>query len=464
MASPFPLVYIAGLVQPVVSPLDDGLSPLSNIVESAWEISTRVSSFSAISWNIPQEGISTSVAISWNADARILATQSFVTLGLPAPVVRPMDQNYLIPGSAWNVDKRSASVSQSSSWRVINRILGRKPVNWNVLDTEVSRVSSSFNTLLRIYKPGVTLEEFPAAINQPVVHAIDYNQFLPSPTSTWNMNLRKTALQPARWNTFLVTRTQIPIAFNTNGILVSPQIASSWILRSPVVSERQSTWGLDYRLPLKIASSWEVEDRVTIRQSTSWRVFNKVSPQVTSAWALTLRIPRLGKSSWQYLETIRDQRLITWNVLLRTVVKDWQLVSNSPGGISTSVVHPIDIGTPALARTPNYGLPAPVVYPLDESFYSGYGYSPLPGISWRLGVNPVGRVTSQIAVSWNTLLIAGPKVVSSWSLDGRTSVLLPLRFNVLNNSVQQAIIQWNVGRPLQGVLRQTAVDRTDWAM
>jgi len=468
MPSPFPLIYVPGLVQPVVAPLDDGLNLVSTVVVSQWEVDSRTSASFAMSWNIKQEGVTTTGAIAWNTEARIFATQPFTVLGITTPVVRPIDQMYLVPGTAWNVDNRIVSTLKSSSWRVIDRIsVITKSITWNVLNREVAQRASSFNTLFRIYKPGVVLEEFPVAILQPIVHAIDYNQFLPSPFSTWNVLNRTPKQVPAKWNTLFTIRVQQPVAFNDNGILVVVQGASSWFLKAPVVKQQAANWNLVDRRPALGRATWQLLTTIPAQRATSWRVFNKVNPSVAVAWAMQLRTPVTKKSTWQYLETSRTSSAISFNVLHYVVDRDWQLLSNSPGGIVSSVVHPIDIGTPALQRTPNYGLCQPVVYPIDygSTVYPGYGYSPAPGIAWRLGINPAGRVVVQVASKWNLFIIVKPTGQIAWNLQSRTSPVQNIvAYNVLGFRSDQAIIEWNIGKTAQGELRQTAIDRTDWAM
>lgn len=458
------LIFYPGICLPVVSPIEDGLNLVSNIVQSSWQTDARTTTQDAFSWIITQQGVSSFQAASWNAITRIPVSTFSYALGICAPVVHPIDQRAIIPGSTWNVDRRTFS-SKATSWKVLITLPSRKSLAWQVLNRVPSSKASSFNTLFRVLKPGVTYETYAPGITLPVVHAIDFAQSLPNPMSTWNLAKRVNLTKPLKFNTFITVKPQQRSLFNTTCIHVSPQLAAQWELKQLVSPKLPSSWALVDRRFADGRFTWLYNARISGSKAASWRLLNKVSPRVASSWALVQRLSPRQASSWMLLDRRYPQSKLAWNVLLHVVDRPWVLLANSPGSIATSVVHPIDVGTPATQPYPAQGLAAPVVLPIDWDFYPGYGYTPAPQAQWRVGINPAGRVMPQQAIAWRTLISVKPQQQITWNLVGRSSTTSRIFFNVLIKvTTTVPVVQWNVGKPLQGGIRQTAIDRTDWAM
>ena len=154
---------------------------------------------------------------------------------------------------------------------------------------------------------------------------------------------------------------------------------------------------------------------------------------------------------------------IRFNDLFRFPVRKWQLQIASPGNISTGIVHPIDTPNPNLQPRVYKGLAEPVVSPIDISNYPGDGQIGLPGITFRVGLNPSGRVQCQCQIEFRDLNHTHNSVSIQWNLVERYAMQKPLLFNVYNSVVNSTIMEWNIGAWVPSHIRQTAQVRTDFA-
>lgn len=481
-----PLVYSPGICQPVVSPIDDGANPVSNVADIAWQTDQTISAFKAFQWNIPQTGVTVQGALAWNAYLRVETVIPFIAFGLARPVVMPIDQyggisadfnetppnieiTNKVPGSAWSVDFRTDN-TQASSWKVMKTNSAFRRALWNIRVPVTAYQRSLFNTLFRVYKPGTSVEELTFGVVQQTVHPIDYGLANPSPTSSWNLNERLQLKERSTWMMRIAEVIREPIAFNTNGILVSTSYAMSWMTMAKVSPVARSTWNLFYRVPTaRRASSWMLRFAVSPQESIHWRLFNKVTQTGATTWNLIRRPAAKVVSEWMLLTREHStagqpEEVSTWNVYDAVVRRTWNLLPVSPGSISTSVVHPIDVRTPNFQPFNYYGgICNPVVMPIDYDNWPGYGWYGFAGIQWRVPIyHLTGGSAPQGQILWNVYRPVKDTPKIAWNLVGRTGKQVLSLYNVLNHVAAQAIIEWIVGKPLAGQIFQTSIDRTDF--
>lgn len=223
------------------------------------------------------------------------------------------------------------------------------------------------------------------------------------------------------------------------------------------------SWDTVGRLNARKASSWELRSSVVAEKTAEWRVTDKVSNAAASSWNVSYRIIKQKPVRFNDLLEVPTFSDTRFNTLFRTVVRDWHLVPDSPGNIDTAVVHPISYTGPAGRRLLNYGLDRPVVYPLDNQDYPGYGQVPEPGIAWRTGLDPDGRVVCQQDCEFNDLTDARCQERTEWNTIQRFARDETCLFNSLNQVTVSTIIEWNIGQGIASHIRQTAQIRQDFA-
>lgn len=458
--NPSALFFVPGILLPVVNPINDGFNLVSNVAESSWNIVFRASASVATSWNITGMGVTTTGAIAWNVTQRTEAVQLFGAYGLDRPVVFPIRYNPYIPAVAWNLDRRTFAV-QATSWNIIDRKNSNKVIAWNIYNIIFKDSPVSWNVLRRVYVPGVSLELYPGLL-QPVVHPIDMTTTLPAPNIAWNLAQRVRPSKVVKWNVLFATKALQRSSFNTLATHVTSTIAASWNLLGKVIQTGQISWALQERYNKLRAVNWNVRIPAIAQKATSWKVFGKVTNTFASSWALIQRPFARQRVTWNTFEHVSSYVSSYWGLTQRVAVIRWQLIPTSPGSIATSVVHPIDVINPGMVPVFQYGLSSPVVHPIDWTFQTGFGSVPYPQIAWRLGINPAGRVTKQGAISWNLYNKVVRSYVISWNMVGRSSSSVNVLFNTLTNGTSTVRVTWIVGSPLQGQIRQTVIDRTDF--
>jgi hypothetical protein len=460
------LVFSPGICLPIPSPIDSGVGAVSNVVVSSWGLLQTVSATSASSWNVTGYGISATQQSAWNAELRINAVGPFIFYGLSRPVVYPMDDHNFVPGMAWRTNYRTAS-TYPSSWKTIYRTKATRSVSWETRYRTLAQKAMSYRVLMRIYKPGQANEELNDGILQRVVHAISSGVMPVSPGSAWALAQRRAVRETSRFNTLISAKTTKSSKFNTQGILVTPQKAAAWTLLKKVSPTQRSTWTLYRRTTATRKTTWRALNNRSVFVASTWRFIDpagKVTPQVASSWLLKSRIKPVQRSTWQLKEHVSADQASAWRSLMPVHVIDWHLTANSPGNIGTPIVHPIDFSTPAAQLPPEQTwISIRTVHPISFSLYNGYGFTASPGSTWLLGINPNGRVTSSVASSWEAMNKVSPKKKSTWNAVGRISATTVAAYNQRNSVKTTAIMEWNVGLIIQGQIRQTAIDRTDFS-
>jgi hypothetical protein len=215
------------------------------------------------------------------------------------------------------------------------------------------------------------------------------------------------------------------------------------------MSKRSLSWNLRYATYVQKSVAWRLIDHISITRSVQWNLSSRLSPKKLSTWNV--------KSSAKSLKSI------SWKNYFRVMIRDWQLVSSSPGNISTGIVRPIDILTAAGQLMPQKGLDEPIVSPISNALYSGYGYNANPGIQWRVGINPNGRVSASVRCTFNVYDKVSNSAKIQWGVIGRTNVKITSLFNIYNEISELAVVEWNIGSGVSGFIRQTSQTRTDFA-
>lgn len=455
------LLYYPGVSHPVVFPIEDGTNHVSVVFRSSWNLLYSISIDKSISWDITGVGVTVTDASSWNIYQRIEFISAFSTSGIVRPVVFPVDSDEYIPSVRWNSESRF-SVIKKTSWKIFARDSIQKKFQWNIRISAIVQRNLSWKVLKRIYVPGVSIEEF-LQLDLPVVHPISFHAYSPSPAITWNINYRIKLQKRTTWNLLFRTSIKVKTAWNTLCNIITKIGASAWNTTAFVIIRKASAWALQSRISLKKPVKWNLKFAIAIDKSIAWKIHNNIVKTIASAWNINRRLLVNKRSSWNLLERNALKKNFSWVVLKKVVVYNWTLTSNSPGNISSAIVHPIDIRTPGLQPYPYQGLSTLVVSPIDYNNYRGYGYSSGPGITWRLGINPNGPVVVRDASAWNILNRVTIRKHSSWNMVGRSDISYKVLYNVLNSVSLRASFSWNTGSPLQGQIRQTVIDRTDFA-
>lgn len=454
------LVFTPGICLPVVSPITDGLNPVSNVIISEWETLGQVVLQKPITWDIIAYQISASQALAWNSTQRVEVVPTFGFGGLLQPVVHPITERYYTPAFAWNEEFRSGA-TQAIKWNTTTTYSKNLPSKWQTLfRVNFTQKAIAWNTLLRVYVPGVAGGTY-LQIDMPTVHPISFYS-TPTHTMAWNVVQNLKLKQGIRWNTLFATKTTKQTAWNTLAIHVTTTQATTWFTYGKVSPTVRSTWTTFARINGKKKILWNTKQAIVAQKAAHWNVYDPVSKSQAVAWTLYQKIAEKPVFKWNVFTTRESVVKTSWNTLQAIHVLRPQYLSASPGSIVSSVVHPIDVGTPALMPYPYQGLASPVVHPIDYNPYSGYGFYPQPEFAWRLGINPNGRVVSQQATAWNVYRPVDPKLAVAWNTVGRSNSQQKMQWNVRTTSAAQVIMEWIVGQPVARGIRQTAVDRTDF--
>lgn len=194
-------LFSPGVGRVVVSPIDDGVSAVSTVLVTRFNVVDRVTTATrAFSWKIKAQGISTQKAFAFNARKRMSVYPQYIKYGMDHPVVWPIDKATLIPGIAWSIDNRF-SAKVKFSWKVIDRISSKKKIYFNVRIIRHTNHAFSWNALLKVSKPGVTANpSWHNRVLAPTTHPIDNASHKVSSYMQFNTAKRISRSQAMRFN------------------------------------------------------------------------------------------------------------------------------------------------------------------------------------------------------------------------------------------------------------------------
>lgn len=452
------LIFYPGILHPVVSPINDGINSVSTTKPVVWNTLSRLSPQQSVAWKIIAYGISASIEIQWDTEQRIDKVGAFISYGIDRPIVYPIDIKSLIPQIAWNISNRK-SVIKSISWEITQRRASHKSVKWDVYNYEFANTTTSWNVLNRVYKPGVTVGRWINQLVEPIVKPITTANTSVNPSIQWKLNQRLPVFEPVKFNVRNARVVQKTINWNTQAIAVTKQVATAWITKKKIDPQVATSWHLNTRYFLKKPIAWHDNASVVIHKAVQWRITNHVTIQESIKWNTNGFIAKQFSMRWRIHSLVKAKAVTQWRVLFRIILKQWSLVSNSPGNISSGIVHPIDIGNPASQPKSVKGLSEPIVQPIDNSYYSSYGQTPQPGIQWRVGVLSVTAIQQ---TQWDILIRVNSKKETTWALSKRLMLQYRTWFNVYNSVVNRVTMEWNIGMGVSSHIRQTSQVRTDF--
>lgn len=457
MSSP---LFFPGLVRTIISPIDDGVNLVTTTTSTAFNVAQQITPQKSVSWKIIAYGISSSVAVAFSVHSRVQVKGAVFDPGLVRPIVWPIDVADFIPQSAWTVDSRLSS-SKPASWRVIQRRSARKAAAFDVYNYEFADKVVNWRVLERVYKPGVTVGFWVNEMVTQIVHPLSEQNFSPTPKVQWHLNQRIKLAAKVRFNVHVPASVQKRTTWNTEGLTVSKQIGVSWNLRKIVSPKVTSRWHLPSRIFAKKKTSWSVNNPASASKAVRWRYLDKVVKPGAVKWNVSTRRNKPIQSRWNTLSRYRDFHQTQFRVLFRTALKTWKLTPTVQSVMIRPIVWPVDIQFPLVPPIPYRGIVRPVVFPLSYPFYAGQQAG--PGITWRTGINPNGRVNTTKAVTFNVHVPVVSRKSSAWTTIGRRNFTVLSQFNIYNLVSGRAIIEWNTSAGLSGFIRQTAQQRTDFA-
>lgn len=224
----------------------------------------------------------------------------------------------------------------------------------------------------------------------------------------------------------------------------------------------RSTWTEVGRIRSDTRVTWNYRDSVVAQKQFRFRDFGFVTKQRAFAFELGKRFSVFKQSRFKTLANARCFSTSRFNTLFKVAVRDWSLQSASPGAITTGIVHPIDFISPA-ARQTYFGLTRSVVYPVDYQFNTTIGQVPAPGIQWRTGINPSGRVTCTKSMRFNANNTVVSRKSSAFNINKRYAKTQVMLFNVYNEVTKDMITSWIIGPRTPSHIRLMAQKRTDFA-
>jgi len=224
----------------------------------------------------------------------------------------------------------------------------------------------------------------------------------------------------------------------------------------------RSTWTEVGRIKSDVRISWNYRDSVVSQKQFRFKDLGFVTKQRAFSFELGRRLSVFKQSRFRTLANTRCFSTSRFNTLFKVVVRDWSLQSASPGAITTGIVHPIDFIYPS-ARHTYFGLARTIVYPVDYQFNTTTGQTAVPGIQWRTGINPSGRVTCTKSMLFNANNTVVSRKSSAFGVNKRNTKTKPMLFNVYNEVTNSITISWVVGPKTPGRIRLMAQKRTDFA-
>ncbi len=452
--------FYPGIVRLIVSPIDDGLNLVSTTTSTLYNVSQRVSPQASSSWKIIAYGISSSVASAFSIHSRVHVKGTFTDTGIVRPVVWPLDVKSFIPQSSWDVVFRKSSY-HSSQWKISQRRSSRKASSFSIYDYGFASRAASWRVLGRVRKPGVTVGFWVNEIVTDVVHPLSVSNFSPVPKIQWELNQRVKPSVKIRFNIRVPANATRTVAWNTDGLPVTKQIAATYNLKKQVSPKASSYWRLPSRRAAKRSVSWEVRIHASSSKAIKWRYLDKVTKTNAVRWNAATRRNKPVVSRWHDLSRYGSFSRILFRALNRIVLKTWSLSPTIQSILVRPVVWPVDIQYPLVPPSPYRGIVRTVVFPLSYPFFAGLNAS--PGITWRTGINPNGRVSATKAAQFNVHDAVVSRNSSAWTTVGRRNFTIASQFNTYNLVKGSTIIEWNTGAAASGFIRQTSQQRTDFA-
>lgn len=220
-------IFSPGIGRVVVSPIDDAENSVSTIFVYQWNVIDRISVGLGTTWRILAQGISTQQASAFNVRKRMHVIGNIVKYGIGHPTVWPIDESVFIPAISWNVDKR-ATVTKSSAWNVSARKSSSHKMAFNAYATLHAHSDMQWRVLFKVRKPGFIVETWVNQISQLVSHPVDLADYQTQPFSQFNVARRLSIKKAIRFSTHVKTTTRGIFLFNTNGIVVTCQMPSTW--------------------------------------------------------------------------------------------------------------------------------------------------------------------------------------------------------------------------------------------
>ena len=455
-------VFYPGVVIPVVSPISDGLNPVSTVMTVDWNVSTRISTTKTFQWDIPQYRISATKAAEFNTKTRIHKVTGFESVGLVRPISWPFVYYSFVPAISWDADGR-ISTTKNFSWDNKTRISSKKAIQFNILNYLFASEKFRFNDLKAVYVPGYVPPTWHNQVAQPVTHPISDATGQAASYFEWNVKYRTHTSKTSRFNTRFATKVQKAFAFNDLALAVICQKAIEFHTYGEVNPELASSWHMGKRFYARRATAWETRHTLSKQLATQWRVTNPVTKQLAFQYKTVQRLKLYKSAKFNFYKLTRARLPVEFHTLLHVVVRDWHLQSNSPSFLTTGIVHPIDYSNRSGITTVLKGLCEPVVQPLDASVYPGSGQTATPGIQFRVGINPSGRVQCQQAIEFNDLGDVKVRQQSTWNLVDRMGKAILVSFSIYNYVVADMPTSWVTGAGTSSQIRQTAQVRTDFS-
>lgn len=377
------LVFYPGILLPVVSPLIGGTNLVSAGAVSTFNVLETITTTATSSWNT-RAIVGPSVTSTFNTRGNVIVITPFQASGyLPRPVPWPIDYARLIPSYTWNVYDLVQS-SKLSSFAVVQTRNAQKLSTFNVSSSNVhGSVSSSFN-LRSLVQAG------------------------PLNGSAWNVKKTVTPAKSVRFNTRISAVVQQLSGFNTNGILVTPNVTSTWYTKQQVTPSVQSTWKTYGRRFSSKLSEFNTLYALSTSETTRFKVLNPVAAQsVTSAWNLKKQVIPSISSRWNTRElTFAASSIMAWNT------------------------HK-------------------AVTPSKLSYF-------------RVGINPNGQVTPSVQIAFNVRSVVIASKLASWITVGHTGYSVTSWFNTRSQVTASMNSAFNIGPGVNSHIRQLAQERIDF--
>lgn len=467
------MTFSNGLPKPVVFPLLDGFNEVTTTIPVAWNVFIPVTTVAELSWNVPQEVITSSVTSEFNIRGLVTSLSGPVFYGLVRPVDYPVDSHRFIPGIAWDNYLRISTLvipseydltTSRAEWNVSSRISITHKTTWNILGTKFANSETRFNIRKLVKVPALNEVTWINQVAQPVVHPVDASDIPDAPSIQWNMAKTLPVTNAIRFssrNSVSVTKS---VTWDTKDVHVTVTRAAAWNALERVTSVIPAgAWNVIRTLRITRPVLWDDRSSLTATRRTLWNTRNSASTTVRALWNLDSRISAGRNLRWRYLAGVRKSAASGWNALFEITLRDWQLTSQSPGSIVVPVVHPVDARNPAMMPLSGRGLASQVVHPVDCNYTQSLNMTATPGIAWRTGLNPSGRVAVTSAIAFNDLKLASGTVSIQWKSVPRIMITQQVLFNTLNAAETQAETQWVVGAWVRSHIRTLSQERTDFA-
>lgn len=221
------LVFHPGICLPVVSPIDDGLNPLSTVSTISWNTDSRISASQETSWNIIAYGINVLAASAFNTRLRLHVTGWIESSGVVHPIVFPVDYKTFIPSSEYHVEAR-LSLYGKSAFRLNTRISAKRAVLFDCHASLHAHAATGFNLLSRVYAPGFASPSWVNQVSEPVVKPIAKPYYQTPSYIEWNDSVRIRCQKTIRFNDTVGLSVPVSVRFNDDATEVICLAAIAW--------------------------------------------------------------------------------------------------------------------------------------------------------------------------------------------------------------------------------------------